>query len=170
MSHSFPFLKILCKNNGVVMSNNINQNPTLDATSPIMKSGSAVKAIIFSSLVDILGGMVLGVITGVIYAAFQIYRGVSTAEIASVAQHIDLLSPLGIFSLIGGFLTSFYAGYLCAKMSVTNIYRNAAVVCSISVCFSVFVGMDSYTVIENLVMAVIAILAIFWGAYTFKKK
>lgn len=159
-----------CENNGVVMSNNINQNPTLDATSPVMKSGSAVKAIIFGSLVDIFGGMVLGGIIGVIYAAFQIYHGVSKAEMISIAQHIELLSPLGIFSLIGGFLTSFYAGYLCAKMSVTNIYRNTAVVFSISVFFAMFAGMDSYTVIENLVLAVISILAIFLGAYTFKKK
>ena len=116
------------------MSNNIKQIATIDTTSPTLKTGSAVKAIIIASLVKILGGMVLGFIIGVIYVVIRIDNGVSQAEITSIAEHIDLLSPFGIFCTIVGFLLSFCAGYLCAEISETNIYRNTAVVCSISVC------------------------------------
>lgn len=152
------------------MSNNINPPSNLDTTWSTSEIGLAVKAIVIASLAKILGGLVLGAIIAFIYVIYQIDNGMSQSEIDSIAKNIDLLSTFGIVCSSVGFILSFYAGYLCAAISETNIYRNSAVVFLISICFTLFVGADSFVLIEDLVLAVISLVGIFLGAYTFKKK
>lgn len=89
------------------MSENIYQPPSSDLEKPayIYREGSSIKAIIYGLLVSILGKNIAG------FIVILIFGSSNTTLVPGL---------LMIFSV----LVSLYAGFVCAKSSISNIYRD----------------------------------------------
>lgn len=132
--------------------------------------GSAVKGVIYGALIDILGSLLLGVLYGFGYAAILVKQDVPADEIIARLQAMDHWSLSAILFSALGVLISFYAGYICAKKSIVNIARNATILCVISCGFGLYLGYEIYSFWENIFFAILTSVAVFFGAFFWKKK
>ncbi|MDS4030397.1 MAG: hypothetical protein RKO66_10025 [Candidatus Contendobacter sp.] len=146
------------------MEEKIYQPPKANIKVKEASSGSLLKGVIFGSATDIFGSLFFGVIFSIGYAFFLASQGLSENELIAQIEHIDLLSPAGLFGVLIGALISFYAGYLCAKKSGEHALKATLIVTLISCLFGLALGFNHYSIIESSVLSVITALAIFGGS------
>lgn len=152
------------------MSNEMYESPKSDLQQPIDEQPSTIKAILYSAIIDIGGTLIFGVIFGIVYGAYLAAQGFSELELVAKFQNIELLSGVGVFTILVGCSISFYAGKYCAKKSVKNIHRNVAVLCVFSCSFVLLTGLGQYSFMENTALLLLTVLALFGGAFYHIKK
>ena len=133
------------------------------------KNKASIKAICYGLLIDIGGSLVLSILLGMIYGVVLIKQGVPADQITERMSVIDHWSLLGIVGTIVGVAISFFAGYVCASKSITNINRDAAILGAISATFGAVIGSSSYSLIEIVVLSVATVGAVICGAMLWRK-
>lgn len=146
------------------MENEVYKAPDSELEVPQTRAGSVTTGVIWGSVIDIGGTTIFGIAYGIGYAIILASKGLSEQEITESFMHIDFFS---VFSLVGSFigcLISFYAGYLCAKKSGYGIKKSTTILCFVSCVFGIAVGASAYSLVENVVLAVLTIAAIVLGS------
>ncbi|WP_141215648.1 hypothetical protein [Hahella sp. CCB-MM4] len=152
------------------MSNDIYQPPTSDVTLDTPLKGSAVKGILFGALIDILGSLLLSIIVSFVLGIYLAMQKIPAEEIVNRLQHVGTTSFTGITTTGLGLLISALAGYVCARKSITNIYRNTTILSVISCSFGLIISYGAYSPIEFVVLSILTIGAMFLGTYLWHRK
>jgi len=97
-------------------------------------------------------------------------QGASETDIRAYFESPDIYSLVGMSGVIGGLLISFFAGQLCAKLSKTNINRDAGILCVLSVTVGILMSLDSYNILEDIALTLLTVVAVYLGANTWKKR
>ena len=134
------------------------------------RTGSSLKAVTFGALTDIAGSFVSGMIVSGIYAGMLFKQGFTEGQIAEALTSIGFFSIYNLMACCLGSFFSFLGGYVFAVYSVSNVYRDAAILCAISVAFGLLIGGTVYTIPQNIFLSFIAISAVFLGAWCWRVK
>jgi len=137
--------------------------------SEFQKNKASIKAISYGLLIDIGGSLVFSFLLGIIYGIVLIKQGMPADQITEKMKVMDHWSFLGVFGTIVGVAISFFAGYICASKSITNINRDAVILGAISATFGVAIGFNSYSLIEISVLSAVTVGAVIFGAMLWKK-
>lgn len=140
---------------------------TVDDRSGIQ--GSSVKAVLFGFLVDFGGSLVAGVLLSIIYAVILVESHADQGIIEKELSHVETLSAFGMVLSGAGLICSFFGGYVCALYSRRKVYRDAAILAAISVGSANLMLDDIYTDAEDVVLMVLTLLAIFLGAFSWRR-
>ena len=152
------------------MNNTISKPEDIEVVMPSSSEGSSAKGIIYGSIVELVGTLIVGVLFVAAYYAFLLNEGLVNSEIILKMENIAPFSLPGIISTLDGLLISFYAGYLCAKKSIVNVYRNALILGVISNTLSVFVTYNSISLVKLAVLISLTTITIFLGSFFWKSK
>lgn len=152
------------------MNNTISKPEDIEVVMPSSSEGSSAKGIIYGSIVELVGTLIVGVLFVAAYYAFLLNEGLVKSEIILKMENIAPFSLPGIISTLDGLLISFYAGYLCAKKSIVNVYRNALILGVISNTLSVLVTYDSISLVKLAVLISLTTITIFLGSFFWKSK
>ncbi len=132
--------------------------------------GSASKGIFYGAIIDIVGSLLVSILFGFVYTIILLRQGVPVDEITARLTVIEHWSLPMLVGMAVGMLISFYAGYVCAKKSRTNLDRNASLLSLISCSFGFLVGYNIYSLPENILFSVLTVVVIFLGSNYWKKK
>ncbi len=152
------------------MIEEIYQPPQSKLNIPRKKSGSIFKGVIFGGIVDIVGTITYAIVFGIAYAIVLTVQGKSESEITTIVENFELYSVVGLLSLPFAFLISYYAGYLCAKKSGGDYKKSTAILCVISGAFGFIVGFETHSLLDNIVLTILTVLAIVYGSKRWKSK
>ncbi len=153
------------------MRDNLYKTPESPLTENNEEKGSSIKAIIYGAIFDITGSLILGFMFIIIYTIYMTSKGMPLEGIQNSFQSMDKSSPVSILGMVLGTFISFCAGYVCARKSITRIYRDAFIVGIISSIFGMFAGGASvYSSIELLFLSAMTIMAVLMGAAVWNKR
>ena len=127
-------------------------------------SGSLMKGVTYGAAIDIVGTTVFVVLLGIAYGILLASQGYSQQEIMAQSQQVDMMSPIGILSIIVGLIASFLAGYFCAMKSGVHVKKATIIVCVISSVLGFVLGYGQYSMLENVVMSAFTVSAIMTGS------
>ncbi len=152
------------------MNNSVYESPESNLYVEGDSTGSALKGVLYGVLIDIGGTTIFGALFLISYALILIGQGVSEGDVATKIENLDILSIPSLIGMFIGLLFSFLAGFICAKKSINNIYRNTSILSVISAGIGFAAGSGSYSVSENILLTVLTVATIFLGAYYWKNK
>ena len=138
--------------------------------SPQIREGSVTKGVIWGSIVDVVGTTIFGLIFGIGYATILASQGLSEQKIIESLAQVDMFSIYNLIATSVGLLISFYAGYLCAKKSGEGIKKSITILCFVSCFFGIAVGVTVFSLSELVVLSVLTIGAIMFGANRWEVK
>ncbi|MEC8811978.1 MAG: hypothetical protein VXY23_11750 [Pseudomonadota bacterium] len=131
--------------------------------------GSSIKAILSGLAVDVGGSILAGIIYAALYGYYLASTGIPLSEIGQILENSDFTSPFGIGGAVLGFVFTFLGGYVCAKKSVTNVYRDVSILCLLTVSFGWVVG-QYVDVVQHLILSVFTAASAFFGGYVGKPR
>ena len=152
------------------MNSDIYSQPNSDLENGKIIKGKSVKAIVIASIIDIFGTTIYGAIIGVVATIYLTYQGQSFEEIQKYYEQASIFSLLKLSGVLGGLIISIVGGYVCARISINKIKRDAIILSIIIACFSFIVGVGGISVLENTILAIITVGAIILGAYLGARK
>ncbi len=152
------------------MDTNVYSPPKSDITVSNSEPGSIAKAVIISSLIDIVGSVTSGLILVTLYGVYLASHGASQKDIENAFANLNPYSALGIIGSTLGALISVYAGYKCAKICNNKSYKATSITAATGVAFGLLVGSSAYSISENIVLSALTIVSIFLGSWLFQRK
>lgn len=151
------------------MEQNIYKEPKADLSIGEEAEGKSVKAIILAVLFDIVGTLIWGLLLGIGFAVVLVSGGASETEVTAAIAAAGPFSAIKILGSVGGLMISFFAARLCARISKQKYKRDVTIFGVIMLTFSIVMGFSSYSVMENIVLAILTIGTIAAGAYSWAK-
>lgn len=147
------------------MEDNIYQPPKADLTTAEPAKGSPIKAVFIATLVDIGGTLTISFIILMSYIFVQNSKGISTQQAMHYLEQMDLYAPVSLLGMALGLALTLYAGYLCAKIAQRSVYRVVAVFSIIIIMFSIMMTISYYSVLEHILLNLLALLSAYLGAW-----
>lgn len=136
---------------------------------PTQKQGSPVKAVLYGLLVDFGGTILASMVISVVYGIMLVRTSMSEQEIERALTDVDPFSVYGLILSGAGLFCSFWGGYVCALNSRTRIVRDAAILSALTVTLGILMSGAIYTVLQHALMAIAGIVAIYGGAWLWKR-
>jgi hypothetical protein len=134
-------------------------------TSAGVKTGSAVKAVTVGVAVDIGGSLIVGIVLSIAYGIYLATTGASAEQIESSMTNMPVDSWFFIFGAVIGSAFSVLGAYLCTRIARHSEYKLGAIMAAISISFGLFVGIDQYSPLVNVVMVIAALASITLGVW-----
>jgi F0F1-type ATP synthase assembly protein I len=152
------------------MDEDVYRTPKSDLTNQNETKGSAVKAILIATVVDITATIFVGIVISIVYGVILASNGDSLEVITSKLTDMELTSNVSILALISGCLITVYAGYLCAKIVNYSEYKTVAILAIIVMIFGFVMGLSYYSIEENILLSLLTLCCVYFGAWIYVSK
>jgi magnesium-transporting ATPase (P-type) len=149
------------------MDEDVYRTPQSDLTTLDAKKGDALIAILVATVVDIAATIIVGVIIMVAYGLMLAVNGETQEVITSKLSNLDLTSNVSLAILFSGSLFTIFAGYLCAKLANHSEYNIVTIFAIILIVLGLAMGLPYYSLIENVILALITLCCIYFGAWLY---
>ena len=146
------------------MSNNIYEPPQSNVTPPTGPGkGNSGRAIPLTLIFDYGVTHLLTFIVAAFITSFYMSQGKSLEDITAIFEAAGLFSSINILFLAVGRSVSFISGYMCAKWSVKNVWRDIVIVMVISQVIETFLYWDRLSFGEYMFLTVLDTTAMVLG-------
>jgi hypothetical protein len=152
------------------MERNIYAPPKAQLKEAIKPVPRPKTAILVATLFDLLVSFAISIILGLAYGIYLAAQGRSPEEIQAIASSLDSTNPFFLLASFLGLLVSIVAGYLCARLSVRNIYRNATLVGALTITIAFALNFDESLTPFRLLLGLLEFPALFLGAWWYLRK
>lgn len=151
------------------MTSDMYEPPKSDLSSAEKKPGSAVKAVVVGTLVEIVGTFLVGILIGIVYGFNLARQGVSPDDVQRSFEQLGYWSGYRLAAMVFGALVSVLAGYICARTANTVSYKSAYILSGISFAFGVILGYGSVSWGELTVLGMISVGCVLVGAWSYNR-
>lgn len=151
------------------MDEDVYRTPKSDLGWAEVKRGSAVKAILIATLVDITATTLLGVAISVVYGVMLALSGDSQELITLKLSDADLTSSIILAGMVSGCLVTIFTGYLCAKLASHSEYKVVTIFAVILMMFGLVMGL-SYSFAESVILSLVTLCCAYFGAWLYVSK
>jgi magnesium-transporting ATPase (P-type) len=152
------------------MDEDVYRTPQSDLTTLDERRGSAVKAILVATVVDVTATIVVGVVITMVYGVMLAVNGASQEVITSKLSDLDLTSNVSLAILLSGSLFTIFAGFLCAKLVNHSEYKIVTIFAIILTILGLAMGLAYYSIVENVILALITLGCVYFGAWLYVSK
>ncbi len=152
------------------MDEDVYRTPKSELNNQLENRGSAVKAILVATIVDITATVFVGIVISVVYGVLLASNGDSLEVITSKLSNMELTSKVSLLTLIPASLITTYAGYLCAKLVNHSEYKVVAIFATILIIFGLAMGLSYYSVSENIFLSLLTLCCVYLGAWLYVSK
>ncbi|MET0068925.1 MAG: hypothetical protein ABW096_02740 [Candidatus Thiodiazotropha sp.] len=149
------------------MEEDVYRTPKSELSSQEKPRGSAVRAILIATVVDITATVFIGVAISIVYGMILASNGDSIEVITTKLSNMELTSKVSLVAVVSGCIITTYAGYLCAKIVNHSEYRVVAVLACIVIVFGFFMGQSYYSMSENLILSLLSLGCVYLGAWLY---
>ncbi|MBT2971174.1 MAG: hypothetical protein B6D72_03995 [gamma proteobacterium symbiont of Ctena orbiculata] len=149
------------------MDEDVYRTPKSELTSHQKPRGSAVRAVLIATVVDITATVFIGIAISIVYGMILASNGDSLEVITTKLSNIELTSMVSLVAIVSGCIITTYAGYLCAKLVNHSEYRVVAVLAIIVIFFGFVMGQSYYSMSENLVLGLLSLCCVYLGAWLY---
>ncbi|MES9970019.1 MAG: hypothetical protein ABW092_08270 [Candidatus Thiodiazotropha sp.] len=147
------------------MDEDVYRPPKSEVNNQIDDKGSAVKAILIATVIDVTATIFIGMVISIVYGVLLASNGDSLEMITAKLSNVDLTSKVSLLTLFLAFLVTTYTGYLCAKIVNHSEYRIAAIFAVILIIFGLIMGLPYYSVSENIFLSLMTLFSVYIGAW-----
>lgn len=127
-------------------------------------------AILAATLFDLVMTTAVMLLVGVVYGASMALAGATPEEIQSAAQNLHSVSGFTFIASFFGLLVSVASGYLCAWLSIRNLYRNTAIVGVLLLAIVTTLDYAEAFTPLNLLLNLLNFPALFFGTWLYTRK
>ncbi|MEW8508191.1 MAG: hypothetical protein AB2598_15970 [Candidatus Thiodiazotropha sp.] len=154
------------------MDDDVYRTPNAVLTDQQQPRGSAVRAVLLASALDIIATLLVGIVISLVYGMILASNGDSLEVITLKLSEMELTSRVSMAAILSGCIITTYAGYLCAKIANFAEYRVVAGLAVVVIVFGIAMGQSYYSFSENLVLSLLSLCCVYFGAWLYvgKKK
>lgn len=153
------------------MSNNIYEPPQAqppNGTGP--GEGNSGRAIPLTIIFDYAVTHLLTFVLAAFVTSFYMSQGKTIEDITAIFESASLFSSINLMFLALGLSVSFVSGYMCAKWSVKNVWRDIVIVMLISQVIETFLYWDRLSFGEYMFLTIIETIVMVLGVNRWVKQ
>ncbi|MES9993151.1 MAG: hypothetical protein ABW098_14440 [Candidatus Thiodiazotropha sp.] len=152
------------------MDEDVYRTPKSELTSKEHSRGSAVRAVLIATAVDVMATVFVGIVISIVYGMILATNGDSLEMITMKLSNMELTSKVSLVAITSGCLITTYAGYLCAKLVNHSEYRVVAVLAGVVIIFGFAMGFSYYSLRDNLILSLLSLFCVYLGAWLYVSK
>lgn len=152
------------------MEEDIYTPPKTELTEIVERVPRPKMAILAATTFNLLVSIALSITLGIAYGIYLAMQGATPEEIQVAALKLDSMNPFFLFSSFSGLLVSIISGYICAWLSIRNIYRNTAIVGILSIAIAFAINFAKSLAPVDLLISLLEFPALFLGAWLYARK
>ena len=123
-----------------------------------------VRGITIGVLVDLVGSVIVGLVSGFTYAFFLASQGVAPDKIQATLENVDPLSLYGGLNVFLGLSVSCLGGFYCAKISRARNYLYPGIMAAVMTVIVAALSWGSLGDTVHLALSALTVVAILLGA------
>lgn len=144
------------------------QPPRSDVETPVIddQQGTPWKGILVGLLIDVVGGILLGIALVIIHTLTMLLLGQPIEDIADSWVNADFYSLQSLLLHLGAFSMTFLGAYFCVRIINYRVYFYVTIYAVFSAVIGLLMSMDSiYTVEQHALLTVMVFVISFVAAW-----